>query len=202
VSGKCGHRIDLCNGKNQFTKVPLRCVTHHCASGFKRTVRRIEEKKKQWSYTETAFGEQNTLELKEIKRLCRLEKENCKNRNLYSAGTRLSLNALFWHLRVASCLLSNVLETWSPFKIGLRTECFEFVLSIKLYELFYTQYNTINNANISITPSPHDMFRPQTAIITCLSYAKTVSLYRMSTFHIIYNCDISWFKIFSVIIDF
>jgi hypothetical protein len=46
----------------------------------------------------------------------------------------------------------------------------------------YTQYNSVNNATISITPSLHDMFRPQTAITRYLSYANTVPLYKMSSF--------------------
>jgi hypothetical protein len=33
----------------------------------------------------------------------------------------------------------------------------------------YTQYDSVNNATISISPSLHNMFRPQMAIIGCLS---------------------------------
>jgi hypothetical protein len=36
------------------------------------------------------------------------------------------------------------------------------------------QCNSVNNETVSITPSLHNMGWPQTAIIRCLSYAKTV----------------------------
>jgi hypothetical protein len=39
-----------------------------------------------------------------------------------------------------------------------------------------TQYNSVKNATTPIAPSSHDMFRPQTAIFRCLSYARTVPL--------------------------
>jgi hypothetical protein len=45
----------------------------------------------------------------------------------------------------------------------------------------YTQYNSVNNAIIVITPSLDDMFQPQT-VIRCFSYAETVSLYKMPTY--------------------
>jgi hypothetical protein len=44
----------------------------------------------------------------------------------------------------------------------------------------YTQQNSVNNATISINPSLHDMFRPQTTVIRCFSYTKTVQMYRIS----------------------
>jgi hypothetical protein len=44
------------------------------------------------------------------------------------------------------------------------------------------QYNSVNNANISIIFYLHNMFRPQTVIVRCLSYAKIVPLYKMATF--------------------
>jgi subtilase family serine protease len=46
---------------------------------------------------------------------------------------------------------------------------------------FMKLYDSANNTTIAVTPL-HNTFRPQTAIIRCLSYAKTVALYRMSTF--------------------
>jgi hypothetical protein len=39
-----------------------------------------------------------------------------------------------------------------------------------------TQHNSFKNAITPITPSYHDMFRPQTAIFKSLSYAKTLPL--------------------------
>jgi hypothetical protein len=66
---------------------------------------------------------------------------------------------------------------------------------------FYTQYNSINNATIFITPSLHNMFRPQAAIIRCLSYGKLFHCIECALYHITYNCNISWFKILYVIID-
>jgi hypothetical protein len=58
-------------------------------------------------------------------------------------------------------------------------------LNIPLYQyISYTQYTcySVNNATIFITSLFHDMFRPQTAIIRYFSHAKTVPLYRMSTY--------------------
>jgi hypothetical protein len=50
----------------------------------------------------------------------------------------------------------------------------------------YSQYNSVNNVTISITPSLRDMFRPQTAVIRCFSYAKTVPLYRTAVANLIH----------------
>jgi hypothetical protein len=56
-------------------------------------------------------------------------------------------------------------------------------LIFKIYSLYKltmtavdTQYNSVKNATTPITPSSQDMFRPQTAIFRCLSYAKTIPL--------------------------
>jgi hypothetical protein len=46
---------------------------------------------------------------------------------------------------------------------------FKYPVALK-FNFYYTQYNSVNNATISITSSLHDMFRPQTDIIRCLSY--------------------------------
>jgi hypothetical protein len=48
----------------------------------------------------------------------------------------------------------------------------EEIQSLKFRKSCYTQYNSVNNATISITHFHHDIFRPQRAIIRCLSYAK------------------------------
>jgi hypothetical protein len=40
----------------------------------------------------------------------------------------------------------------------------------------HTQYNSVNNATSPMTPSSHDMYRPQTTILRCLRYTKIVPL--------------------------
>jgi hypothetical protein len=69
-------------------------------------------------------------------------------------------------------LLSNddiplLLHVWTC----LQSCCLAMVWSNPLQYLD-TQYNSVKNLTIPITPSSHDMFRPQTAIFRCLSYAK------------------------------
>jgi hypothetical protein len=49
-------------------------------------------------------------------------------------------------------------------------------LFLKTHNIFSPQYNYF----FTFISPPHDMFRPQTAIIKCLVYAKTVALYKCS----------------------
>jgi hypothetical protein len=45
-----------------------------------------------------------------------------------------------------------------------------------------TIYSVLNATIFTFISPPYDMFRPQTAIIRCFAYAKTVALYKIFTY--------------------
>jgi hypothetical protein len=73
--------------------------------------------------------------------------------------------------------------------VKLSSSIYGLKQSVFIYNLFSHQCNYF-----LFSPPPHDMFRPQTAIIRCLKYAKTVALYKMHkmfTYSTICKCDAS-----------
>jgi hypothetical protein len=101
-----------------------------------------------------------------------------------------------WMRHIRLCPLPMMLIYWvemyivkqsmkSPFdistEVGLKTdaviECFEGIHLSFVHNLFRHLWNYFQ-----FVSSSHDMFRPQTVIIRCLIYIKTVTLYKMLTY--------------------